>query len=433
MEKINKIIHLFYNLGQFVLLPPLLPFFTIFALSKEKYKNLFFPRLGFGLYVPKAKGSKRVWIHTLSLGEFHGATTLIKEIQKEFKNLDIILSASTNSGFNAIKNSSFSKYCAVIPAPYDINLVTKKFINYIQPDLFILIETDIWPNLLWGLKKSGTKTMLINGSISSKAANTLRKFPFIANYLYGPFSFIGMQSDDDVKRLNLLNIKKNVLKIGNIKFDLDLTPISKEEKKALFNEIGFNYYEDKIFIAGSTHHPEEQICIDVFCSLKEKIPKLKLIIAPRDIKRGDEIKQLCISKGLKSTLRTEKHKDKTVEILILNTLGELTKFYNICQLAFVGGSFAPIGGHNILEPIFLGKPVIFGPHMESFKEIAQTVHEKGAGFMVNSKKDFFKKAHLFLTNQEARLKTKEIGSSLIKENRGVVKKYIEIISTLLKK
>jgi len=430
MEGLNKSIHVLYNLSQLVILPPLFPLLTIFALSNDKYKDSFLARLGFGLKKYKSKGTKRIWIHTLSLGEFHGATSLIKGIKREFKDLDIVLSASTKTGLMAIKKSNFSKDSKVISAPYDINFVTKKFINYIKPDLFILVETDIWPNLLWGLKKKGTKIILVNGSISSKATKKLSNLPFLASYLYDPFTFLGMQSDDDVRRLKSLGIKKNILKIGNIKFDLNLKELPAKEKRELIAKAGFNE-SDKIFIAGSTHKPEEKVCIDIFYDIKRKIPNLKLIIAPRDIKRGLEIKNMCLSKGLRACLRTEKAKNSKLDVTILDTFGELAKFYNICHVAFVGGSLSPVGGHNILEPIFLGKPVIFGPHMESFREIALTVHKTGAGVMVNNAEDLSKAIFSFLTNEKIRKKAKEKGQFIIRENKGSVKKYLDIISSFL--
>ena len=425
--QVEKGLHILYNLLQLACLP-LFPFLCLYLSSRAKYRRQFLARLGINLDLPEKK-SARIWVHAMSLGEYNAARPLVHALCEKYKCADIFLSASTITGINAIKKDWPERNGRVLtfPFPFDLFFVARRFARTINPDCFIVVETDIWPNILRQLELTGCKCLLVNGSISLVAARRLSRFPGAARFLYGNFSFLGMQSEDDKARLKGLGVNKGKIEaVGNLKFDVSIPPLDEGKKGVLLGQTGFK--KGRIIIcAGSTHAPEEQMLLKVFCRLKAQHKDLRLILAPRNISRAREVSRICSDMGLKYRLRSKGAGPLEPDVFILDTLGELVGFYSISFVSFVGGTFAPVGGHNLLEPVFFGRPVLFGPNIESVREIATALEEAGAGEKITSEKGLETAIEELISMPERYSKACASAHSFISTNKGVTERYIKII------
>ncbi len=410
---------------------PLLPVASLYGLLHPKYKEQFLSRLGTNPPIIKEKGA-RIWVHAMSLGELNAATPLIDALSSSTQGANLIVSASTRSGLKALQKRYGEKEIKTTSLPFDLFFITKRVINKLRPHCFILVETDIWPGFLWELHKSGCKIILANGSISSRAAKRISKVPGLAHFLYNSFTRLCMQSQEDAYRLKKLGIEDNKIEsFGNLKFDIVPPQITPKVRKSLLEITGFPD-NSTILCAGSTHAPEEQLILEAFLQLRQKCQDLRLIIAPRDVKRAKEVEKLFKKVGLSCKFRSRPQTSNNHEVFILDTLGELKQFYSICHIAFVGGSLAPVGGHNLLEPIGYGRPVIFGPYIESCKEIGMALIEKRAGFMVKNENELMQKIEGLLTNDKMYRMAKEAAKSFLEPHRGVTSRYVQMIETIVR-
>ncbi len=428
LEPVLKLYKLFQVIGL-----PLLPLVVFFCLSHKKYRTQFMARIGARL--PKLdRQSQKIWIHAMSLGEYNAARPLIKVLSSAFSDATVIVSASTQSGLNAIKKDKINRNIITAALPYDLFFITKRVARRLCPDCFILVETDLWPCFLWDLHRQGCPIILANGSISSSSARRLQKIPQIAQFLYEPFTRLCMQSNDDAKRLKRLGITHDKIDVfGNLKSDIILPSLTGQMRDGLFKATGFSP-TNTVLCAGSTHDPEEEILLEVFCSIRKTYKNLKMIVAPRDIKRAREVKKICSRLGLACRLRskTRQHDTSdTPDVYILDTLGELKNFYTICHLAFVGGSLAPVGGHNVFEPAHLGKPVLFGPYIESCKEMADALMNKEAGFMVKDRMELERTIKKLLTDHQSYEAAKRATGHFSQSSGRVSNRYLELVKGLL--
>ncbi len=313
-----------------------------------------------------------IWVHALSVGEVQAARGLLKCLKIQMPYANIILTVTTRSGFEFARQSLSPIVDAIFPSPIDLWPVVHNFIRNIKPKAYIVIETDIWPNLLWGLKKKKIPIFLVNGAISKKAYNRLKRLPALARLLYDPFDVLFMNSLDDTDRIKDLSLRNHIFYLGNIKFDLDLPEVFTVRR--LFAEIGSHILRP-VIVCGSTHRGEEELLLEAFRLLGGG----SLIICPRHPDRAREIRDLAQQKGFAAALRSRL---RPCKVVVVDTLGELRALYALAEVAFVGGTLVPVGGHNLLEPACLGVPVTFGPYCESVRNLAIEFIEKRGGLKV---------------------------------------------------
>ncbi len=419
-----------YNLLQLFLSPILAPVGLTFLAGREKYRHILPGRLGAGIQKP-AGGRPRFWIHALSVGEVNAALPLIRGIRDRWPGCSIACSATTSTGLNALRDRASSLADTVFPSPFDILPVVRKFIRTLRPEYFILVETDLWPNWLRELRSSGAATILVNGSISSSAARRLGTLKSLARMLYGSLDLACMQSREDMNRLSGLGISVSGLRyLGNLKYDIKLPPVSKEERPMLKAAMGLDG-SAPLWIAGSTHPGEEGVVLNAFKDLKQTFPMLQAIIAPRDPGRGREILSMASQAGFKARCRTQPPGTERIDILILDTLGELLGCYGLADVAFVGGSFVDTGGHNLLEPAGYGVPVLFGPFVESCMEMARELQNCGGGVQIKSSADLEKNVGSILRDRALADNMSSAARELVQENQGAVSRYIKVLSDLV--
>ncbi|MBU1696159.1 MAG: 3-deoxy-D-manno-octulosonic acid transferase, partial [Proteobacteria bacterium] len=339
--------------------------------------------LGTGLK-PKQAGKKRIWIHALSVGEVISSLPFVKGLREKHKDLDIIFTASTKTGFDMAEQLFLKKDKILTDQlgyfPFDLGWSVKKISRSLEPDAVVIVETDLWPNFLYEMEKSKVPVVLINARLSKRSLKGYLFFRKFSSMVFSSLTQIMAQTPLDKKRFQLLGIDKRKISVpGNIKFDQEQANIDEPKMAKLKARFGIQD-QDRVWIAGSTHEGEEPIFLDAFASVKKKIPNLKLILAPRDPKRSEKLIRQIPSHPYHPVLFSQlKLGMKNHDLIFIDRIGLLATSYAICDIAFIGGSMVPQGGHNPLEPAMFGKPVLFGPHMTDFLQVSNLlVKEKGA-------------------------------------------------------
>lgn len=431
-----------YNIFQLLSLILFSPFLCIKAIISPKYRGRILLRLGYGVEELTKKlpaGSQRIWIHALSVGEVLSAQPLVKELRLACPAATLIFSASTKTGEELAREIMAGEIDLFVPFPLDVFSIVRKFINLIAADLFVLIETDFWPNFIHTLESKGTPAILVNGRISQSSFVRYQRFRFVFLPMFRTFQFISMQTVSDAQKMVELGVNADRVKaLGNLKYDAvlpDMVGWEQEQRPTSFYRQQFGIPAEKIvWIAGSTHAGEEVSILSAYKRLSLLFPDLFLVVAPRDIARGREIKEIADRLGLTVRRRTAPFQDEDVPgapLLILDTMGELSRMYSFCNIAFIGGSLVPDGGHNPLEPAAFGKPILFGPYMDDFSEISYDLLEKDAAIVCHDEDEIFDVLKKLLINQSLQKEMGEHAQSLVLQHRGVTKRHIEIIQFIL--
>ncbi len=431
-----------YNIFQILSLILLSPLLLVKAIISPKYRGRILLRLGIGIEELIQKlpvGQQRIWIHALSVGEVLSAHPLVKELRLARPSITLIFSASTKTGEELARNVMAKEVDLFIPFPLDIFSVARKFINLIAADLFVLVETDFWPNFIHTINRKGTPAILVNGRISQKSFARYQRFRFIFLPMFKIFKFISMQTESDAKKMIDLGVNADRVKaLGNLKYDAvlpDMVGWDQEQRPTSFYRQQFGISPEKVvWIAGSTHPGEEVAILTAYKRLSLLFPDLFLVVAPRDVERGREVKEIADKLGLTVRLRTAPLQDEEfpgAPLLILDTMGELSRMYSFCNIAFIGGSLVPDGGHNPLEPAAFAKPILFGPYMDDFTEIASDLSEKDAAIVCHDEDDIFEVMKKLLVNHSIQKQMGEDAQALVIQHRGVTKRHIEIIQFIL--
>jgi 3-deoxy-D-manno-octulosonic-acid transferase len=431
-----------YNIFQILSLILLSPLLLVKAIISPKYRGRILLKLGIGIEELIQKlpvGQQRIWIHALSVGEVLSAHPLVKELRLARPSITLIFSASTKTGEELARNVMAKEVDLFIPFPLDIFSVARKFINLIAADLFVLVETDFWPNFIHTINRKGTPAILVNGRISQKSFARYQRFRFIFLPMFKIFKFISMQTESDAKKMIDLGINADRVKaLGNLKYDAvlpDMVGWDQEQRPTSFYRQQFGISPEKVvWIAGSTHPGEEVAILTAYKRLSLLFPDLFLVVAPRDVERGREVKEIADKLGLTVRLRTAPLQDEEfpgAPLLILDTMGELSRMYSFCNIAFIGGSLVPDGGHNPLEPAAFAKPILFGPYMDDFTEIASDLLEKDAAIVCHDEDDIFEVMKKLLVNHSIQKQMGEDAQALVIQHRGVTKRHIEIIQFII--
>jgi 3-deoxy-D-manno-octulosonic-acid transferase len=433
---------IFYNIFQVISLILVSPLLLVKAIISPKYRGRVLLRLGIGLEeltqnLPE--GEKRIWVHALSVGEVLSAQPLVRELRSAYPDMGIVFSASTKTGEELSRDVMAKEVDLFVPFPFDLYNVSRKFINCIEADLFILIETDFWPNFLHILAKRNTPAILVNGRISQNSFARYQRFRFVFLPMFKIFKFISMQTAADADKMVALGVDANRVKaLGNLKYDAVLPKTvgwEQEQRPTSFYRQQFGISPEKVvWIAGSTHAGEDIAILSAYKRLSLLFPDLFLVVAPRKVERGREIKEIAESLGLTVRQRTAPFNDEEfpgTPLLILDTMGELSRMYSFCDIAFIGGSLVPDGGHNPLEPAAFAKPIFFGPYMDDFIEISSDLLEKNAAIICHDEDDIFETLKKLLVNTTLRKEMGGQAQALVLQHRGVTKRHIEIINFLI--
>lgn len=389
--------------------------FYLFPLFNSKRRAFWKKRL-----VPPAlpEGRPVLWVHALSVGEIQAALALIKALKKGCPHLFILLTVTTRGGFECAQRSK--AFDALWFSPVDLLWVVKNFIQKIRPQAFVLVETDLWPGLVWQLEKAKVPLFFANAALSSRALKRSKYFRPLARRLYQPFSFIGAASRGDQSRLQELLPQQKIHFLGNLKFDLP--PPSEAEAAALQREL-LPHLSPPIIVCGSTHPGEEELWLQTFSLLGEG----SLVLCPRNPERAGEVYTLAQGQGFTVSLRSH---PRPCQVLVVDTLGELRLLYSLADVAFVGGSLVPIGGHNLLEPLLWRKPVLFGPYVESIADLAQEIERSQAGLSLpTSPPEMLQAVKEVLSEREEFVRR---GEKVVRAHQGAAQRYTLEIKKVLR-
>lgn len=341
-------------------------------------------RLGF---TPKAaRGRGPIWIHGASVGEIQGARALVAALARRFPGCPLLVTTVTATGARHTQQV-FAGQANHLYLPYDLPWAAEAFLSAVQPRLLIVMETEIWPNLLRVCQSRGVPAALVNGRVSDRS---YRGYAFFRRFMaeaLGRFSFIAAQSAEDARRFRALGAPpEKVLVMGNLKFDLP--PPAGPAAAADIRERVLAASERPVWIAASTHAGEEALVLDALGRLQDQGTDCLLVLAPRRPERFDKVFALCQSRGFAVARRAKAPRAASgAEVYLLDTIGDLESFYGAADLAFVGGSLVPHGGHNALEAARWGLPIITGPHTSNFREVVQLLEEAGALVVVSDGKE----------------------------------------------
>ena len=409
----------------------LAPFACAALLARKKYRAGFLEKCG--MIQPWAGAERPIWVHAVSVGEVMAAVPLIREIKQRFPDIPLVVSTITETGHQTAQRH-LGQADRIIYFPYDYGFIAGRVVRAISPRSFIMLETEIWPNFLRELSRQAIPVLMVSGRISERSFKNYKFFSFFFRQVLSHIDHLCMQTAEDAQRIISIGAPaERVLVGGNIKFDLQVPPVTLQEQEQLRREFGLDP-DRQIFIAGSTHRGEEEIVLDVFAALRRRFPRAVLIIAPRHPERFDEVDILLRQSGLiyaRRTVLKQEPRARELSVILLDTIGELFKTYSMGAIVFIGGSLVPVGGHNVLEPAVFSKPVIFGRYMHNFREIARMLLQKHAGLQVAGTEQFAEQALRLLENPDV---CREIGDNafrVIQDNSGAVRRSVDMLEAML--
>jgi len=427
-----------YNVLWLLAFPGVLGYLVLRSLLSGKYRRNLSPRLGLGLRDGvKTINRGVIWVHALSVGEVLSAVSLLYSLRDQFPEYELFFTTTSETGQQVARERLAGLNCRFYYLPLDQWWIVRRTVKTIGASLFVLVETDLWPNLLWCLAREGTPVVLVNGKVSDRSFPRYRLGRRFISGVFNNIDVLCMQSEEDGRRMRMLGVEASKVNvIGNIKFDQPPSKSVRSERDQLIKELGW-VPPSVTWIAGSTHPGEEDIILEVYTRLREEFPNLGLILAPRSQQRFGEVFSLVKQRGWQTERRSqllgENSKGLHLDVLVLDTIGELARFYTLGNFAFIGGSLVGSGGHNPLEAAQRGLPVVFGPHMENFKEIGTILIESGGGFQISTEAELFEQIKGWLV---APAKCKEQGKraqEALEAHRGALARSIEVIRGLLER
>jgi len=375
------------------------------------------------------RGRDAIWIQAVSVGEVALCRSLIPALKDRFPASSIVFSTITRAG-NELAVKLFSKDATVIYFPLDLSFIVKKVSALIRPRVYVMVETEIWPNLIKALsgRPGGTSMVIINGRISDRSFG---KYHMARGFLRSALDRIGafcMQSDVDAGRIVAIGASKDKVRVtGNMKFDADTASVGSGD--SIRSMLGLRP-EEELFVAGSTHKGEEAAVLSVFKRLSQEFPGMRLLIAPRHIERSKEVEHAIRGAGFQPlrVSQAQAREDRSARhVFVLDTIGQLNGVFSIASLVFVGGSLVRHGGQNPLEPASFGKPILFGPHMFNFRGIADTLLKNDAAVQVGNAGELFRESAALLRDRN---RARDIGwnaKRTLNANRGATLRNVEAI------
>ena len=374
---------------------------------------------------------KRVWIHAVSVGETLAAVPLVKALKARHPDISIYFSTVTETG-NAVATDKAGTDARVFYFPFDLGLVVRKVVRLVKPDIFVVVETEIWPNLIKVMSDNRIPAVLVNGRISPRSFKGYSRARFFFKKVLAMIAGFNMQTQADAERIKSLGAPPERVRVaGNVKFDQACVSL-KEGQITTKARLGIPE-SATVFIAGSTHEGEEADVLKAYRRVLESIPETVLVLAPRHPERLAGVASLIVREGFRHRLRSM----ETVErlpvpgVLLVDTMGELAGMYRVGDINFVGGSLVPVGGHNILEPVAFGKPVFFGPHMHNFAEISAILKDCGVGIEVKDGTQLAREAVRLIQEPERVEQLGKVAKDALVKNRGALERNVELIEKFL--
>ncbi len=432
---------LLYNIAFFIIVTLGLPLIIPLVLISDKRRKTVFQRLGLIRLPPEVMREnsemsikKRVWVHGLSVGEVLSAIPLVKMLNECSAVSHLVFSASTKTGYEIATQHLTGNVESIFYFPYDLAFSVRRITQKIAPEVVVIVETDIWPNFLFEMKKRRASVLLVNSRLSKASFNGYKRLGFFTKQIFLNFVHICAQSSEDAERFHWLGVPKDRITItGNIKFDEAHQTLSLEDVETLKRSMHIQHAQ-KVLLAGSTHPGEEEILLKAYTRLKRHNGDLLLIVAPRNPDRAGSIFRMFNSAGFSVGLMKEINKiftDKKFDVIIIDAMGLLKKIYAVSDIAFIGGSLVKCGGHNPLEPAAFSKPILFGEDMSDFADISGMLLKAEGAVCVKDAEDLYDAVVSLIEDDNKALDMGKNALGIFTANKGAVEKTMKVIKNYL--
>ena len=428
--------YILYNTILFAATFVILPYFLLKMVFTGKYRKSLVQKLGVRQtqILTNLGGGPRVWVHAVSVGEVTAAAPIVASLKLKRPEIKIIFSTSTETG-QQIAQQLVKGADAFIYFPLDIPYVVRKIIRLANPVVFVMVETELWPNFLQACKLNAVKTLMVNGRISTRSYNKYRLTRYFWRRVLADLSAAGMIAEVDASRMKSIGMAEDRIEVlGNAKYDA----LAAMAAPALQEEIARRVNQragERFFVAGSTHPGEEEIVIRVYQRLLKHYPDFKLIIVPRHVERTAAIRELLQLAGLPDVITmADMNNGKIREkerIIIVNVIGELFKIYSLATIVYCGGSLVPKGGQNILEAAAWGKVIFYGPSMEDFSEEKVLLEDVSCGVTISNEEELLQEILQALEHPEELEMRGARGKAVVAANMGAAVRYAEMINRAL--
>ncbi len=404
-----------------------LPWFIFKVCSGAKYRAGLKEKLGF-LSMKKAPSGKAVWFHSVSVGETLAAAGLIDAFRKKHPEFKVIVSTTTYTGREIAEKKIDADI--FVYYPFDFSLIVRRFLKILNPSAIILLELEVWPNMVRQAVRRGIPVGVVNGRLSAKSFKGFSTWNFMVRKTFSLLSFCGVQDETYLDRFIRTGASPEAARVtGNLKYD----SLSEKPDQDKLNEL-VSLLDirdgDTVIVAGSTHEGEEAILLDIYMSLKERFSGMRLVLVPRHPERYGGVKTLLKERGISFVCRTEltrSEPDVRDRVILIDTMGELSALYSLAAAAFVGGSFSGTGGHNVMEPVIFRKPVFTGPSTFNFDEDMQRLLENNGIIQVETPSEFETRLAELLENRKEADIIGENGYNTVIRYRGSIEQNLSMI------
>lgn len=379
----------------------------------------------FGFVTPQKRES--IWFHAVSMGESIAAKAIIKKLLEQNPELNIVVTTTTPTGARQILEGLGDSVTHHF-SPCDLPGTIKRFAKRIKPRALVIMETELWPNWLNHMKKTGVPVILANARMSQKSSDNYLKIESLINEMMSAFSLVLAVCEADAQRFVSLGVNAEQCKVtGNIKFD---QAFDVNEANGYYPP--WSEQQAPIWLAASTHRGEDRILLSAHEQVVEKLPQAKLIIVPRHPERFDEVAHLIQEGGFSLARRSGSDTwSESANVLLGDSMGELMLAYQLSDVAFVAGSLVPIGGHNVIEPAMLGKPVISGPYVHNFQEIFHELESQGGALQASTESEISELVVSLLENEDRRKAVGSNAKKVVERSRGALKRTVKELEPFL--
>lgn len=424
-----RVAYLIYNLVLALLSPAIALFVLYRVFVSRKSRNSWRQQIGW-VNVDGIGDRERIWIHAVSVGESVASAVVISELKRQLPDSAVLVSTTTETG-QEMARKSVKDADGFLYYPFDLAPCVSRALSRVRPRVFASTDTEIWPNFRHIARRRGVRNAIINGTVSDKTMAGAKRVPWIYRWTLGNIDRFCMQSQADAERIVKLGADPaRVIVTGNCKADQADERLNDSAKAEVRDWMGFPA-DAPVFVAGSTNPGEDDPVMDAFVLARKLHPNLRMVVAPRQIERREEIEAIAIERGLKVGHRSEPETITGAEsVVVLDTFGELGRVYGIADVTFVGGSLIPKGCHSILQPIAQGKPVFFGPHTFKAKDLVAQAKAAGVGFEVQDGAELGREIADMLGDAQRLADIERRCESMMQANRGAAQRTAAVLVEL---
>jgi len=419
-------VRLVYSILIGICIPFVLARLWLRGLKAKEYRTRRLERLGF-FNAPVHQ--QHIWVHAVSVGELLAAEPIIRSLQTRFPNKNIVVTTMTPTS-SAMVEKLFGDSVFHVYAPYDFPLFIGAFLKRIRPELLVIMETELWPNMLRGAQKSGCAVVLTNARLSERSAKGYQRFLPIISWLFDSLDLVLCQFTPDAKRFEALGISKDRIQVtGSLKFDVAIDQTLQATGQALRAALPVT---QQVWVAASTHEGEDAQVLKVHKVLKQKYPNLQLVLVPRHPERFESAYKLAVESGFAAGRYSEqKQLQPNQDVYVLDAMGQLMGFFAASDVVFIGGSLTEVGGHNPIEPGALGKPMLIGPHYFNFERICDEFVASGALQVVDDASELERALTQLLDNSVEAAQRGAAAYAVVEKGKGAVNRVVDALSPRL--